>query len=233
MKYADLVFVCQTQMIYKDKIMIRLNQFDRIDHLMIETDDPQACYEDFYRRFALPQAWPLITSERYASIGMNFGNANIEFISFKERFGVTNTEYSGLSGVCLTSQTDCENIRAGLNDESIELLDGEDTQGYKTFVIASKEVPTVFVCYYKFNTDGWKARLSEEYKKSNGGAFGIAKIEEVCINNPLLEKHEFKFDQSDSVKLRFSKTPEVRLKSAQSNLIGKSIVVGETLFSFC
>jgi hypothetical protein len=213
--------------------MIRLNLFDRIDHLVIEVDDPQATYEDFYNEFALPQAWPLITCERYASIGINFGNTNVELISFKERSGVTNTEYFGLSWVCLTSQTDCENIRAKLSDESIVLLDGEDAQGYKTFIIASKKAPTVFVCYYKFDTDGWKTRLNEDYKKSNGGAFNVTKIEEICINNPLAELCEFKFSQSDSVKLRFAKTPEVRLKSAHDSFIGKSIVVCETLFSFC
>jgi len=213
--------------------MNRLNQFDRIDHLMIEVDDPQAIYQDFYKVFALPQAWPLMTFEKYASIGINFGNANIELISFKERFGVINTDYLGLSRVCLTSQTDYEKLRAQLNGERLELLDGEDGPGYKTFVIASKEAPTVFVCYYKFNIDGWKTRLSEEYKISNGGAFNITKIEEVCINSPLLENCEFNFSQSDLVKLRYSNMPEVRLRSAQDRLIGKSIVVGETLFSFC
>jgi len=113
------------------------------------------------------------------------------------------------------------------------LLDGEDAQGHKIFVIASKEAPTLFVCYYKFNTDGWKTRLHEEYKKSNGGAFNLTQIEAVCINNPLLERCEFKFNQPDSVKLRFSKTPEVRLRSAHGSLTGKSLVVGGTLFSFC
>ena len=98
-----------------------------------------------------------------------------------------------------------------MNGESIELLDGEDTHGYKTFVIASKAAPIVFVCYYKFNTNVWKARLNEEYKKSNGGTFNITKIEEVSINNPLLKQYEFKFSESDSLKLRFSKIPEVRL----------------------
>ncbi len=213
--------------------MIRLNLFDRIDHLMIEVDDPQATYEDFYKEFALPQAWPLITSEKYTSIGINFGNTNIELISFKERFGVTNTEYLGLSGVCLTSYPDWEKVRAKLSDKNIELLDGEDAQGYKTFVIACKEAPTVFVCYYKFDTAGWKTRLNDEYEKSNGGAFNVIKIEEVCINNPLLEVYDFKFCQSDSVKLRFSKKPVVRLRSGHDGFIGKSIVVGETLFSFC
>lgn len=213
--------------------MIRLNLFDRIDHLMIEVDDPQVTYQDFHKVFALPQAWPLITSEKYTSIGVNFGNANIELISFKERFGVVNTRYSGLSGVCLTCHADYENIKANLNCESIELLDGEDAPGHKTVVIASKTAPTLFVCYYKFNTDGWRTRLNEEYKKSEGGKFNITKIEEVCIDNPLLEKSEFKFSQPNAIKLRFSKTPEVRLRSARDSLIGKSMFVGETLFSFC
>jgi len=46
-------------------------------------------------------------------------------------------------------------------------------------------------------------------------------------------KYKFNFSQPDSIQLKFSKTPEVRLKSAQANLIEKSIVVDESLFSFC
>lgn len=212
---------------------VHLRQFDRIDHLMIEVEDPQAVYQELYNTFALPQAWPLMTGDRYTSIGINFGNANLELIKFKERFGVRNTHYSGLSGVCLTSLTDSENIKADMHSKNLTLLAGEDAPGYKTLVIANKDAPTIFVCYYKFNTEGWKTRLEEEFKKSNGGKFNVAQIAEVCVNNPLLARCEFHFRQPDAVKLRYAQSPEIRLKSADAALIGQSLVIGETLFSFC
>lgn len=212
--------------------MIILQSFDRIDHLMIEVNDPQAVYDEFCQVFALPQAWPLITTEKYTSIGINFGNTNIELISFSERFGIKDTQYSGLSGVCLTSQFEYEKVNNFLATNGINLLDGEDTPGYTTIVITSKESPTIFVCYYKFNTDGWKAHLQEEFEKTKGGIYGVSKVDEVCIDNPLLEKCEFKFNQPNSVRLGFAKKPEVRLVSVQDDLIGRSMVVGDTLFTF-
>lgn len=213
--------------------MIQLHQFDRIDHLMIEVDDPQAVYQDFYNTFALPQAWPLMTGDRYTSIGINFGNANLELIAFKERFGVRNTQYAGLSGVCLTCLADSENIKADLHSKNLALLAGEDAPGHKTLIIANKDAPTIFVCYYKFNTEGWKTRLDEEFKKAKGGKFNVAQIAEVCVNNPLLARCEFNFSQADSVKLRYAQSPEVRLKSTDTGLTGQSLAIGETLFSFC
>ena len=224
---------CLNQVLLGTKMTIYLHQFDRIDHLMIEVEDPQAVYQEFYNTFALPQAWPLMSGDRYTSIGINFGNANLELITFKERFGVRNTHYSGLSGVCLTSLTDSENINADMHSKNLALLTGEDAPGHKTLVIANKDAPTIFVCYYKFNTEGWKIRLDEEFKKSKGGKFNVTQIAEVCVNNPLLARYEFNFCRPDSVTLRYAPSPEVRLKSTNTGLIGKSLVIGETLFTFC
>ena len=207
--------------------------FNRIDHLMIEVEDPQAAYEDFYQVFGLPQAWPLMTSKKYSSIGINFGNTNVELISFSERFGIKNTQHSGLSGVCLTSHCDAENLKAHLNANALEFLDGENAETHHTWLINSKAAPTLFVCYYKFNTDGWKIRLQEEFKKSQGGTHHITQIAEVYINHPLLQKHEMSFSESSSAKLKFSQKPELRLQSADNSLTGKSIVICDTLFSFC
>lgn len=212
--------------------MSELHLFDRIDHLMIEVDDPQSMYDRLQQEFGLPQAWPLMTSERYTSIGINFGNANIELISFKERFGVSGTRYSGLSGVCLTSERGSEDIHSELGRKHIALLDGEDAPGHQTHVIASKAAPTIFVCHYKFDTSGWQARLAEEFASSNGGTHGVTGIEAVGINNPLLETCEFAFSRPDSAMLLYSKAPQIHLRSANASLKGRTIVVGGTLFAF-
>lgn len=213
--------------------MKNIGLFNRVDHLMIEVDDPQSAYELFEKEFALPQAWPLTSSERYTSIGINFGNANIELISFKERFGERDTAYSGLSGVCLTSDIDSKNMREKLGGEDIDLLEGEDAPGHQTHVIASKAAPTLFVCHYKFNTAGWLTRLTEEFRSSNGGTHKVIGIAEVCINHPLLKTAVFDFSQPDSARLHYAQASEVRLRSANERLAGNTVVIGQTTFSFC
>lgn len=212
--------------------MIQLHQFARIDHLMIEVEDSQTVYQDFYRAFALPRAWPLTVGDRYTSIGINFGNASIELIAFKERFGVENIQYPGLSGVCLTCPDDSKTIEADLHAKNLALLAGEDAPGHQTWVMADKTTPTIFVCYYKLNTTGWKTRLDPEFKTAKGGKFQLTQLTEVRANNQLLERYQFKFGQADSVKLRYADVSKVRLSSADTGLIGESLVVGETLFTF-
>lgn len=212
--------------------MIPIKAFDRIDHLMIEVDDPQAAYGEFQAVFSLPQAWPVTETEDYTSVGIHFGNVNIELIHFRRRFGLTPAPYTGFGGVCLTSRFDMETIRAELAAHAVTLLDGEDAPGHRTSVLASKEPQTIFLCEYKFDTTDWRARLRDEFEASRGGTLRLAHVEEVGIAHRLLATHEFLFESPDSVRLRYSETPQVRLKSMDTPGLGETVLLGETVFSF-
>ena len=50
-------------------------------------------------RLGLPFAWPLMEKDAYTSVGVNFGDINIEFINFRVRFGIEGTAFRGFSGI--------------------------------------------------------------------------------------------------------------------------------------
>ncbi|OTA15360.1 hypothetical protein Xvie_02858 [Xenorhabdus vietnamensis] len=71
----------------------------KLDHLMIEVNDPLQSAHDVIEQLGLPLAWSLIESDAYTSIGVNFGDLNIEFINFNIRFGVMGKTFNGFSGI--------------------------------------------------------------------------------------------------------------------------------------
>ena len=61
---------------------------ERLDHLMIEVDDPTWLFELFNRRLGLPVAWQLEEAEGVVSGGVWAGNLALAFVRFKGlRFG--------------------------------------------------------------------------------------------------------------------------------------------------
>lgn len=45
----------------------------KLDHLMVEVDNPQQAANDVVEMLGLPLAWPLMEKDDYTSIGVNFG----------------------------------------------------------------------------------------------------------------------------------------------------------------
>jgi hypothetical protein len=71
----------------------------RIDHLMVETAQPKLLADEVMARLGLPLAWPLVDSASYSSVGVSFGDVNVEFINFTSRFGIQGSKYEGFSGI--------------------------------------------------------------------------------------------------------------------------------------
>lgn len=221
-----------TRSAFPQSTVAPLKAFDRIDHLMIEVDDPLLAYREFEAAFSLPQAWPLTETENYSSVGVNFGNVNIELIRFRVRFGLSPVvPCTGLSGVCLTSRFGVETVRAELDAQAVAWLGGEEAPGHRTSVLASKAPPTIFFCEYKFDTAGWKARLRDEFQASQGGRLQVARVVNVGLPHRLLRTHEFIFAHPGSVRLCFSESPRVRLQSANAAWLGKTVVLADTTFA--
>lgn len=159
----------------------------KLDHLMVEVDEPEIVAISIAKKFGLPFAWPLTETADYSSVGINFGDINIEFIKFRKRFGISDTQYSGFSGIAFAvddSESECQEylIKKGLACQI-----GERTEAYTTITVEELEVyPTVFLVKYHFDTSDWKKRLKSEFHNSKGGTYGIMHFEslEVKPSNP-------------------------------------------------
>lgn len=158
----------------------------RIDHLMVEVDDPFKVANTVSEKLGLPFAWPLTEKEEYTSIGVNFGSINIEFISFRVRFGIDDASFKGFSGIAFKAANSLGESMDILTSEKFNYRIGEQCGTHTTITVEEKQVfPTVFVVKYHFDTSGWEQRLNEEFAECLGGKFNIGKFISISINNSI------------------------------------------------
>lgn len=153
-----------------------------IDHLMIEVGDPLKVANNVAGRLGLPFAWPLMKKDEYTSIGVNFGDINIEFINFRVRFGIEGTAFRGFSGIAFKAADSLEESIKRLNASEISYRIGEECQAHTTLPIEEHQVfPTVFLVKYHFDTSGWIERLKNEFAECSGGKFHIGRFKSLSI----------------------------------------------------
>lgn len=180
-----------------------------LDHLMIEVDDPLKVANNVSEKLGLPFAWPLTEKEEYTSIGVNFGSINIEFISFRVRFGSNGTSFRGFSGIAFKAANSLEESLEKLNSEKLSHRIGEQCDAHTTIPIEEDQVfPTVFLVKYNFDTNGWEQRLEKEFAECAGGKFNIGKLKSLSINSniPTNMKGDFDVAVGDKNQITFEST---------------------------
>lgn len=167
----------------------------RIDHLMVEVDDPLKMANDVSEILGLPFAWPLTEKEEYTSVGVNFGSINIEFISFRVRFGIDGEKFKGFSGIAFKATNSLDESMDMLTTEKLNYRIGEHCDAHTTITVEEKQVfPTVFLVEYHFDTSGWEQRLKEEFVECLGGKLNIGKFKSISINNSMAANLTDMFD---------------------------------------
>ncbi|AJQ93354.1 hypothetical Protein YC6258_01306 [Gynuella sunshinyii YC6258] len=151
---------------------------------MIEVDDPLKTGTQVSEQLGLPFAWPLTEKDEYTSIGINFGDINIEFINFRIRFGVKGTNYRGFSGVAFKAVNSLEDSLERLTSSGLNYRIGEECEAHTTVTVEDDQVfPTVFLVKYHFDTSGWAQRLKQEFASCAGGKFHIGKFKSLSLNS--------------------------------------------------
>jgi len=150
---------------------------------MVEVDDPREYASTVAERLGLPFAWPLMEKDDYTSMGVNFGDINIEFIHFRTRFGVRGTSFKGFSGIAFKVEDSLEEASRKLEDAEIHYRTGEENQAHTTITVEEERVfPTLFLVKYHFDTSGWDERLRHEFTECSGGTFNIGRFRSLSIN---------------------------------------------------
>ncbi|WP_036191756.1 hypothetical protein [Marinobacterium lacunae] len=157
-----------------------------IDHLMVEVRDPLEAASNVSERLGLPYAWPLMEKEEYTSIGVNFGDINIEFINFRVRFGVKNKQFTGFSGIAFKTESNLDEATDRLRASGLNYRLGETCEAHTTVPIEDGQVfPTLFLVKYHFDTSGWTQRLQSEFTECHGGKFNIGCFKSLKVNTEL------------------------------------------------
>lgn len=179
----------------------------KLDHLMIEVGDPLQAANDVAERLGLPFAWPLMEKDEYTSIGVNFGDINIEFINFRVRFGVEGTAFRGFSGIAFNAPDSLETSIKKLSSSGISYRIGEECQAHTTLPIEENQIfPTIFLVKYHFDTRGWIGRLKNEFAEYSGGKFHIGRFKSLSINRsvPANLANEFQIGVGDKNQIFFA-----------------------------
>ncbi|MEJ2425275.1 MAG: hypothetical protein P8101_12585 [Candidatus Thiodiazotropha sp.] len=177
-----------------------------IDHLMIEVDDPLKIASNVAEQLGLPLAWPLTEQDGYTSIGVNFGDINIEFINFRIRFGIEGESFKGFSGIAFKIADSLRQSIKRLNDSEISYRIGEECEAHTTLPIEENQVfPTIFLVNYHFDTSGWFERLKKEFAECSGGKFHIGRFKSLSINKtiPANMKDMFYINDGDKNQIFF------------------------------
>ncbi|WP_210404907.1 hypothetical protein [Hahella sp. CCB-MM4] len=132
----------------------------------------------------MPFAWPLTEKDEYTSVGVNFGDINIEFISFRVRFGIKDTKFKGFSGIAFKVVDSLEESIKSLKESELSYRVGEECEAHTTLSIEESQIfPTVFLVKYHFETSGWVERLKKEFIECSGGNYHIARFKSLSVSN--------------------------------------------------
>ncbi|WP_417542433.1 hypothetical protein [Methylophaga thalassica] len=199
-----------------------------LDHLMIEVDDPQQTANHVAEFMGLPFAWPLMAKEEYTSIGVNFGDINIEFIKFNVRFGQKGSNFHGFSGMAYKDDASLQETMSRLEAAQLHYRIGEDCETHTTLPIEDDKIfPTLFLVKYHFDTSGWTQRLHEEFAACSGGKFHIGGFQSLAINSNIPDNvtSEFQLRSADKNQIVF--TSPSGQKQVISDLIDNlDIIIG-------
>ncbi|RCK48655.1 hypothetical protein TH25_13650 [Thalassospira profundimaris] len=192
----------------------------KLDHVMVEVDEPGKVAGDVATKLALPHAWDLMEGPDYASAGVNFGSLNIEFIKFTKRFGLRDTNYHGFSGIAFETTETLDHCRSHLADQGVKTRIGEDAKAHTTVVVDEENIfPTLFLVKYKFDTTGWKNRLKAEFEQAGGGAFGISDFAGLEISQPAERNFLQGFGITPSTKNRLNFTAKAGFEAVVLDMI--------------
>ncbi len=133
----------------------------RIDHMMIESENPTEAIKLFHEGLGLPIAWPLKDYGDYLSGGIGFGNMNIEYISFKK--GGRNR----LAGIAFEANEKIDDAVQTLKKSGIDNRIGERTKGYTSLILEFEGYRSLpFICEYEEGLKGWQKWLANKFSDS-------------------------------------------------------------------
>ncbi len=212
---------------------------NRIDHLMIEAEDPSFLFQLFSETLGMTVAWPLEDfGELFVSGGICVGNVNLEFIRWKgQRFGKAAPRLG--KGEAVFSSISFE--PHGSTASALEELDRRGVHHgvprptpnwTNTIVGAPLDSPFVtFITEYHFDIQGWRRSLREDLEGKKGGRLGVQEARELQIEVSLLSESEAAWDALLRPHHRpaphtwtFDGGPAIRLVTGQRNVIRELVL---------
>lgn len=171
----------------------------QVDHIIIQSDDPEKTFKLFSETLEFPTAWPFQSYGNFYSGAVNLGNVALEVIHL-------NARRPGFTGVALepiaseSLPTLIANLEArGLAHDAPDPTSQKDQSGKEylawTIISLSQLAPagTIFFCKYTFDLDPGRAKAAQALHDSGGGPLGVLSVKELVIgaHNVAAAQHEW------------------------------------------
>ena len=176
----------------------------QVDHILIESDDPESLFNLFAATLLLPEAWPVTDSQGFVSGGVGAGNTNIEFFRYATQKNApkrkaAQAHYAGiafepypLSNSLREMQV--EGIPYSPPQPYISTLPkGSRGIAWTTVALPSYSKAGMSIFLYEYSLEFLKVdvrrkQLGNRLLLNGGGPLGIQSLREIIIEASSLEK---------------------------------------------
>jgi hypothetical protein len=160
----------------------------RLDHLMVEAQDPEPLFRVMTEAFGLPAAWPFDDYGELWSGGVVAGNLNLEICRFKERrFGKADPWEEGVAarfgGLAFEPALPVTELAGQLGSLGLSPGAGNATENWTDLEIRGLLDPPglVFLAEYAFDAQAWRAQQQEAFRESGGGRLNLWGVQEISV----------------------------------------------------
>ena len=159
----------------------------QIDHIIIQSDDPESLFKLLAETLKLPTAWPFQSFGDFASGAVNLGNVALEVTHLKDRrpgfAGVALEPSASESIPVLVNNLDARGLVHAAPDPTMQ-KDQSGKESLAWTIIPLSQLPpagAIFFCKYTFDLDPLRAKAVGALRDSGGGPLGVLSVKELLI----------------------------------------------------
>jgi hypothetical protein len=204
----------------------------QVDHILVESNEPEPLFNFFSDILQLPVAWPLTDNQGFVSGGLGAGNVNLEVFQYAERKNspapkVPEARYAGLAFEPYPlsnalSELQIRGIPFSPPEPYISTLpDGSQGILWTTVPLPSFSRPGISIFLYEYspvflNVGIRRKQLGNRLALNNGGPLELRSVSEIVIAATNLQKKKAEWrqllgKQTPSGNWRAGSGPAIRL----------------------
>ena len=207
----------------------------QVDHVLIESKDPQSLFSFFAETLQLPVAWPMNQNRSYSTGGVGAGNVNLELFAYSGNASPARTRYYGIA----FEPYPLDDALRRLQFLSIPydkpasvmsiLPNGSNGVAWTTVVLPTLSKPgmSIFLSEYSpsfLKVDVRRKQLGNRLMLNHGGPLGVRGVGEILIGSTTLKKDLAAWSlmigkPTDSGTLRPINGPAIRISADSADQI--------------
>lgn len=168
----------------------------KIDHIVVQTENPEQLFSTMAETFGLPIAWPMAIYPGFTTGGIHAGNVNIEFLDF-DRAQNARLSDANVSGIVFEPTALGENVSElksrgadpGEPEPQYQKLNGTNTKVWTNIMLNGLFGQDYIVYLVEYSPD-YISRLSERLpeKPEPLGKIGLLSVKEIIVETTDINK---------------------------------------------